>query len=152
MPTGKQSQRHKESGKSTSISNIRVYFGCECWLYYRATQLTGVQALKECVDEIDLGTQYHLSRYAFLCESIVLSDGTTLTPPDDSGTSSPHHCPRALMNCSTAMSGLKAALEAIDNRSDFKTFMQNYAFAHGGINNKGPRRDGPREEGFVRLL
>ncbi|EPT01218.1 hypothetical protein FOMPIDRAFT_1145269 [Fomitopsis schrenkii] len=91
-----------------------------------------LRALKECVDEIDLGTQYHLSRYAFLCESIVLSDGTTLTPPDDS-----------------AMSGLKAALEAIDNRSDFKTFMQNYAFAHGGINNKGPRRDGPREEGFL---
>ena len=47
------------------------------------------------------------------------------------------------------MPGLKAALEAIDNRSDFKTFMQNYAFAHGGVNNKGPRRDGPREEGFV---
>jgi Rho GTPase-activating protein RGD1 len=32
------------------------------------------------VDEIDLGTQYHLTRYAFLFESIVLSDGSTLAP------------------------------------------------------------------------
>lgn len=63
----------------------------------------------------------------------------------------PHHSSRGLMNCSAAMPGLKAALEAIDSRSDFKTFMQNYAFAHGGVNNKGPRRDGPREEGFVGL-
>jgi hypothetical protein len=36
--------------------------------------------LKECADEIDLGTQYHLTRYAFLFESIVLSDGSTLAP------------------------------------------------------------------------
>ncbi|KAH9830027.1 Rho GTPase activation protein [Rhodofomes roseus] len=92
-----------------------------------------LRALKECVDEIDLGTQYHLSRYAFLCESVVLSDGTTLTPVDDSAT----------------LPGLKTALESIDNRSDFKTYMQNYAFAHGGANSRGPRRDGPREEGFL---
>jgi hypothetical protein len=39
-----------------------------------------VQALKECADEIDLGTQYHLTRYAFLFESIILSDGSTLVP------------------------------------------------------------------------
>ncbi|KAH9931810.1 GTPase activating protein [Fomitopsis serialis] len=92
-----------------------------------------LRALKECVDEIDLGTQYHLSRYAFLCESIVLSDGTTLTPVDDTAT----------------LPGLKTSLESIDNRSDFKTYMQNYAFAHGGANSRGPRRDGPREEGFL---
>ena len=59
--------------------------------------LLGVQALKECVDEVDLGTQYHLSRYAFLCESIVLTDGTTLTPPEDSCASSPRRRPRCLM-------------------------------------------------------
>ena len=43
------------------------------------------QSLKECADEIDLGTQYHLTRYAFLFESIVLSDGSTLVPvsPDE---------------------------------------------------------------------
>ncbi|GBE88171.1 hypothetical protein SCP_1204010 [Sparassis crispa] len=90
-----------------------------------------LRALKECVDEIDLGTQYHLSRYAFLYENIVLSDGTTLAPPDDTS------------------SGLKSIIESIDNRSDFKTYMQNYAFAHGGANNRGPRRDGPREEGYL---
>lgn len=40
----------------------------------------GIQALKECADEIDLGTQYHLTRYAFLFESVMLSDGSTLAP------------------------------------------------------------------------
>jgi hypothetical protein len=39
-----------------------------------------LQSLKECADEIDLGTQYHLARYAFLFESTVLSDGATLSP------------------------------------------------------------------------
>lgn len=32
---------------------------------------------------MDLGTQYHLTRYAFLFESIVLSDGSTLVPTTD---------------------------------------------------------------------
>ena len=41
------------------------------------------QALKECADEIDLGTQYHLTRYAFLFENMLLSDGSTLVPPTD---------------------------------------------------------------------
>ncbi|KZT07421.1 RhoGAP-domain-containing protein [Laetiporus sulphureus 93-53] len=91
-----------------------------------------LRSLKEYVDELDLGTQYHLSRYAFLCESIVMSDGTTLTAVDDNGAP-----------------GLKGALDSIDNRTDFKTYMQNYAFAHGGSNAKGPRRDGPRDEGFL---
>jgi hypothetical protein len=38
------------------------------------------QSLKECADEIDLGTQYHLSRYAFLFETAALHDGSTLAP------------------------------------------------------------------------
>lgn len=43
------------------------------------------QALKECADEIDLGTQYHMSRYAYLFESVVLNDGSSLAPtsPDE---------------------------------------------------------------------
>lgn len=45
--------------------------------------------------------------------------------------------------------GLRASLETIDNRSDFKTYMQHYAFAHGGANYTGPRRRGPESEGFV---
>ncbi|KAJ2911869.1 hypothetical protein MD484_g8549, partial [Candolleomyces efflorescens] len=76
-------------------------------------------ALKECADEIDLGTQYHLTRYAFLFESIVLSDGSTLVPTDEGV-------------------GLKATIETIDNRGDFKTYMQNYVYARGG--SAAPRR------------
>ncbi|KAF9054607.1 GTPase activating protein [Panaeolus papilionaceus] len=90
-----------------------------------------LRALKECADEIDLGTQYHLTRYAFLFESIVLSDGSTLVPPNEEGL------------------GLKATIETIDNRSDFKTYMQNYAFARGGAPPRGPRREGPQDEGFL---
>jgi hypothetical protein len=45
--------------------------------------------------------------------------------------------------------GLKATIESIDNRSDFKQYMQNYAYAHGGVT-RGPRRTGPEHEGFVR--
>lgn len=93
-----------------------------------------LRALKECVDEIDLGTKYHLTRYAFLFESIVLSDGSTLVPiaPDE---------------VEDAV-GLKALYESIDNRADFKIYMQNYAYAHGGAS-RGPRREGPAEEGFL---
>ncbi|KAJ7583131.1 Rho GTPase activation protein [Mycena floridula] len=93
-----------------------------------------LRSLKECTDEVDLGTQYHLTRYAFLFESIVLSDGATLVPPkDDAGIST---------------GGLKNAIEMIDNRGDFKTFMQNYAYAHGN-SMRGPRREGPSDEGFL---
>jgi hypothetical protein len=45
--------------------------------------------------------------------------------------------------------GLKATIESIDNRSDFKVYMQNYAYAHGSAPPRGPRREGPVEEGFV---
>ncbi|KAG1899468.1 Rho GTPase activation protein [Suillus fuscotomentosus] len=91
-----------------------------------------LRALKECADEIDLGTQYHLTRYAFLFESIVLSDGSTLVPvaPEDG-------------------IGLKSTIESIDNRADFKIYMQNYAYARGGTAPRGPRREGPAEEGFL---
>ena len=50
----------------------------------------------------------------------------------------------------TAGNGLKAIYGSIDNRSDFKQFMQNYAVARGAP--RGPRRDGPYEEGFVSSL
>lgn len=45
--------------------------------------------------------------------------------------------------------GLKATAESIDNRADFKVYMQNYAYAHGGQVTRGPRREGPWDEGFV---
>lgn len=51
---------------------------------------------------------------------------------------------------SWSASGLKNAVDSIDNRADFKTFVQNYQVAHGR-DYRGPRRDGPYEEGFVSL-
>ncbi|KAG6827153.1 hypothetical protein H0H92_013004 [Tricholoma furcatifolium] len=90
-----------------------------------------LRSLKECADEIDLGTQYHLTRYAFLFESIVLSDGGILVPSKEEGL------------------GLKATIENIDNRGDFRTYMQNYAYARGGSVRAGPRREGPSDEGFL---
>ena len=45
--------------------------------------------------------------------------------------------------------GLKASIETIDNRGDFKVYMQHYAFARGPNAPRGPRREGPTEEGFV---
>ncbi|KAG8990296.1 hypothetical protein FRB90_001831 [Tulasnella sp. 427] len=90
-----------------------------------------LRSLKECADEIDLGTQYHLSRYAFLFESIVLNDGSTISP-----TGGIEDGP-----------GLKPIMESIDNRQDFKVYMQNYAIATNRPT--GPRREGPWEEGFA---
>ncbi|KAF8996072.1 Rho GTPase activation protein [Hymenopellis radicata] len=92
--------------------------------YYNFQLPRILRALKECADEIDLGTQYHLTRYAFLFESIVLSDGSTLVPPREEG--------------NTLSRGLKASIESIDNRGDFRTATP-----------KGPRRDGPTDEGFL---
>lgn len=112
-----------------------------------------LKALKECADEIDLGTQYHMTRYAFLFESIVLSDGSTLVPPPDEGSSINFlPLPASLIdfNSFTGL-GLKATIETIDNRGDFKTYMQNYAYARGNAPPRGPRREGPSDEGFVRL-
>ncbi|KAJ7603645.1 Rho GTPase activation protein [Roridomyces roridus] len=94
-----------------------------------------LRALKECTDEMDLGTQYHLTRYAFLFESTVLSDGSTLVPPSEEG--------------SSLGPGLKATLEMIDNRGDFRSYMQNYAYARGPTTPRGPRREGPPDEGFL---
>jgi hypothetical protein len=40
----------------------------------------------------------------------------------------------------------------IDNRGDFKAYMQNYAYARGPATPRGPRREGPPDEGFVRPI
>ncbi|KAN0062628.1 Rho GTPase-activating protein [Thecaphora frezii] len=95
-----------------------------------------LRSLKESAEEIDNGTQYHLARYAFLFESTLLNDGMTISPvgPDV-----------------TPTAGLKAAVEAIDNRGDFKSYMQNYQVVHGS-SYRGPRREGPYEEGFLPAL
>ncbi|SPO31065.1 related to GTPase-activating protein beta-chimerin [Ustilago trichophora] len=92
-----------------------------------------LRTLKENAEEIDNGTQYHLARYAFLFESTVLNDGMAISPVGTDVAPS---------------SGLKGAVETIDNRADFKQYMTNYQVAHGR-DYKGPRREGPYEEGFL---
>ncbi len=49
------------------------------------------------------------------------------------------------MLCIAIDPGLKSVFESIDNRNDFKTYMQNFAVLRGGARN---RRD-TFEEGFV---
>jgi hypothetical protein len=75
--------------------------------------------------------QFHLSRYAYLLESSLLGDAVTLVPktPEDGP-------------------GLKAIMESIDNRADFKSYVQNYRVAHHGTGT-GPRREGPADQGYV---
>ncbi|CBQ69004.1 related to GTPase-activating protein beta-chimerin [Sporisorium reilianum SRZ2] len=92
-----------------------------------------LRTLKENAEEIDNGTQYHLARYAFLFESTVLNDGMAISPVGADVAPS---------------SGLKGSVETIDNRADFKQYMSNYQVAHGR-DYKGPRREGPYEEGFL---
>lgn len=94
-----------------------------------------LRTLKENAEEIDNGTQYHLARYAFLFESTVLNDGMAISPVGTDVAPS---------------SGLKGAVETIDNRADFKQYMSNYTVAHGR-DYKGPRREGPYEEGFLNV-
>jgi hypothetical protein len=77
--------------------------------------------------------QFHLSRYAYLLESSLLSDAVTLVPKE-----------------SSESLGLKAIMESIDNRADFKAYVQNYRIVHQG-SGRGPRREGPAEQGFVRI-
>ncbi|CAG8587370.1 974_t:CDS:2, partial [Acaulospora colombiana] len=81
------------------------------------------QSLKELNDEIDTGMQYHLSRYAYLLESSLLSDAVTLVP-----------------KAAEDGPGLKSIMESIDNRTDFKAYVQNYRVVHQGMY-RGPRRE-----------
>ncbi|VDC02978.1 unnamed protein product [Peniophora sp. CBMAI 1063] len=101
-----------------------------------------LRALKEASDEIDLGTQYHLQRYAFLTESIVLADGQILAPTEREKEKEKEN------GVEDQGPGLQTALAALDYRADFKVYMQNYAYAHGG-STRGPRRTGPEHEGFL---
>lgn len=104
-----------------------------------------LKSLKEALDEIDLGTQFHLSRYAYLFESLIVSDGITISPP-----SSTLHDESSPLTTRKA-EGLKSLVEKIDNSVDFKSFMQNYAVTFAASGQRVLRREGPPEEGFVRM-
>ena len=84
-------------------------------------------------------------------ESSVVAEGMLLNPigqEDGESTSSKILC--SADSEPTTGSGLKAMYEGIDNRTDFKQYMQSYAGARGPA--RGPRREGPYEEGFVSAL
>ena len=82
-------------------------------------------------------------------ESIILSDGSTLAPTGiEDGKYWDISFEEIAPLTELAGPGLKPTIESIDNRSDFKVYMQNYAYAHGGVQ-RGPRRTGPEHEGFV---
>lgn len=98
-----------------------------------------LKSLKESLDEIDLGTQFHLSRYAYLFENLLVNDGLTVSPATGLG------------GATDDAPGLKAIAESIDNREDFKKFMQNYAVSFASSGQRVLRREGPPEEGFVRV-
>ncbi|GAA5985878.1 hypothetical protein JCM11641_005330 [Rhodosporidiobolus odoratus] len=99
---------------------------------YFQTQLPRIlRSLKESVDEVDLGTQYHLSRYAYLFESLLVTDGLTISPVSvEDGP------------------GIKSVVDVIDVREDFKLFMQQFVLNWQVSGQRGPRRDGPADEGF----
>ncbi|SCZ87902.1 BZ3500_MvSof-1268-A1-R1_Chr2-3g05370 [Microbotryum saponariae] len=91
-----------------------------------------LRSLKESTDEVDLGVQYHLTRYAYIFESTLVTDGLTVSPinPDDGP-------------------GLKTMADLIDTREDFKQYMQQYSVSWQMSGQRGPKRDGPTEDGFM---
>jgi hypothetical protein len=97
-----------------------------------------LRQLKESVDEIENGTSFHLSRYAYLYEHLCMQDGATMAPPGgiEEGP------------------GLKAVVEAVDNREDFKQYMEMYhvAYLQSPAAAKGPAKRGQGmldEDGYV---
>lgn len=95
-----------------------------------------------------MGTQYHLTRYAFLYETTTAADGELLSPSDSPGGEKRElSSRRSSLKRRQFSSGLKATFESIDNRNDFKKYMQNFAVARGSM--RTIRRDTPQEDGFV---
>ncbi|KAJ3529060.1 hypothetical protein NM688_g7906 [Phlebia brevispora] len=115
------------------ILRVNILYPLYSFVCFSRSGPLNSQALHSVSGNLDLGTQYHLNRFGMQFEATVLNEGTTLTPIDE------------------GKAGLKNIIESIDNRADFKAYMHSYAFAHGGIN-RGPRRNGPPEDGFVRLV
>lgn len=164
--------RRRASARSTSTRSCRRSCGCVAVPCTRSPSpgLTLVlpcpvipQLLKQCADEIDMATQYHLSRYAFLYESQLVQEGGAVSPIDPPDGASfdrslallcspgADHQPRSLLLRLAGTNGLKAMIDSVDNRTDFKTFMQNFVVARSGPS-RGPRREGLYEEGYVSIL
>lgn len=90
-----------------------------------------LRSYKEALDELDTGVQFQLMRYAFLYESIALGDGLTVNPLGDK----------------SATQGLRDAAAAINNKGDFKDFMQNFELVFKNHEHKAtPHRQNPYDE------
>ncbi|KAH8928949.1 GTPase activating protein [Atractiella rhizophila] len=92
-----------------------------------------LRTLKESMDECEMGLQYYLLRYAWMFEKALVDDAGVVSP----------------LGGIEEGPGLKAVAESVDNLDDFKNYMQNYVIAYGMTGAKGPRREGPPEEGFL---
>ncbi|KAJ9106365.1 hypothetical protein QFC21_001511 [Naganishia friedmannii] len=111
-----------------------------------------LRQMKECADELDMGCQYHMARYAYLFETTLLADGSAVLPVSDE--SGMYQNSLRAKQYADGMhiyigekAGLKAIVETIDNRNDFKTFMQNFTVARGS--QKGPSRNVPYDDGSL---
>jgi hypothetical protein len=96
-----------------------------------------------------MGCQYHMARYAYLFETTLLADGSAILPVTEETGTSPI-VPKHIILTTTPIgekAGLKAIVETIDNRNDFKTFMQNFTVARGS--QRGPSRNVPYDDGSV---
>ncbi|KAJ9124346.1 hypothetical protein QFC22_001146 [Naganishia vaughanmartiniae] len=111
-----------------------------------------LRQMKECADELDMGCQYHMARYAYLFETTLLADGSAVLPvSDESGMSrtplgAKEYADESHIDVGEK-AGLKAIVETIDNRNDFKTFMQNFTIARGS--QRGPSRNVPYDDGSL---
>ncbi|CCV00241.1 unnamed protein product [Malassezia sympodialis ATCC 42132] len=110
-------------GESQSTESVRQE-------YFQQQLPQILRAFKESLDEIDTGLQFQLMRYAFLYESIVLSDGLLVNP----------------LGSKSSLPGLRDGVASINNAADFKDFMQNYELARRGKDIRGPHRHNPYDE------
>lgn len=119
--------RSRMSAASTSYQKSKQDMQAIKSEYFNLQLPRTLRALKELSDEIDTAMQFHLSKYAYLLESSLLSDAVSLVPkgPEDGP-------------------GLKAIMESIDNRADFKEYVQAYRVANHGMG-RGPQREDPIE-------
>ncbi|KAG8757902.1 hypothetical protein FRC14_001200 [Serendipita sp. 396] len=134
-PAGSQRQEEDIRHRLAAASDVFHRASLECQgmrqEYFNLQLPKILRALKELSDEIDTAMQFHLSKYAYLLESSLLSDAVTLVPKEEGDGP-----------------GLKAIMESIDNRTDFKSYVQNYRIAHPNFP-RTPRRDGPPEHGYL---
>jgi len=120
-------------GQSTDAYRSQVQGATAARQEYFNQQLPRLlRTLKESADEVDMGTQYHLSRYAYIFESTLVMDGLTISPVS-----------------SDDPAGIKSAIEVIDTREDFRNYMSQYKVSWMASGQRGPRRDGPLEDGYV---